>query len=146
VFQQNAPGWDPIRLYTGVDIITGFYVLFLLAAVIVGTVRMVKLWIAAPPFLLARQTGNPTYLRTLEASSSSTRQWMGCTLLFGGLVLSYFLATFGRTFPGSKATVAVLLLESVRYLGTVSFRAFFVTFLLFLAQWHMQVRIQHLRK
>jgi len=126
--------------------ITGIYALFLLVAVIVGVVRIVKLWIAAPPFLLARQTGNPAYVRALEASSSSTRQWMGCTLLFGGLVLSYYLATFGNAFPGSKPTVAVLLLDTVRFLGMVSFRAFTVTFLLFLAQWHMRVRIQHLRK
>jgi hypothetical protein len=146
VLQGDAVRWEPITICCAADTITRLYVLFLLIAIIVGVVRMVKLWIAAPPFLLKRQIDNPGYLRALEGSSSSLRQWIGCTLLVCGLVSSYHVATFGRTFPRSKTTGAILVLDSIQYLGTVSCLAFVIVFLLFLAQWHMRIRIQHLRK
>jgi len=146
LFQEDAGGWDPITICYTTDTITRLYVLFLLVAFGVGVVRLVKLWIETPPFMLNRQINHPGYLGMLEASSSSTRQWMGCTLLVGGLVFSYRVATFGITFPESNMIAARVILRSVQYVGTVAFLAFVVVFLLFLAQWHMRLRIQHLRK
>ena len=146
MLQEDAVGWDPVTICRTADTITRVYVLFLFAAMIVGVARIVKLWIAAPPFLLKRQTDNPGYLRALEVSSSSLRHWIGCTLLACGLVSSYHVATFGRTFPGSKTTGFILILDWIQYLGTASCLAFVVAFLLFLAQWHMRIRIQRLRK
>jgi|GraSoiStandDraft_34_1057297.scaffolds.fasta_scaffold584006_1 hypothetical protein len=146
MFQEDAAVSDPIIIYRVADPITRLYFLFLLMAIVVGVVRIVKLWISAPPFLLKRQIDNPGYLSTLEASLSSTRQWMGCILLTCGLVLSYNITTLVRTLLESRATGAMVLLDSIQYLGTVSCLAFVAAFLLFLAQWHMRIRIQHLRK
>jgi|SRR5215469_4010374 len=80
----------------------GLYLLFLFAACLSATAKLVKLWRAAPPFRLERQEKNPAYLQMLEVTSGSLRQWTICTFLAWGLLASVGLYDFCNRLLGEK--------------------------------------------
>ena len=48
------------------------YVLFLLVVCVVTSIKLIRVWRAAPPFRLSRQASNPSYPQLLQASSASS--------------------------------------------------------------------------
>ena len=145
MLQEDAPGWDLIAICRWVDPITRLYGLFLLVAILVGLVRIVKLWIAAPPFRLTHQLHNPRYLRFLEASCSRTRQWMGLAALGWALIVSREVVRFGTYADETSRTGWALMMSTIQLLGALTEFAVIAVLLLFLLQWHMLNRIHHLR-
>jgi hypothetical protein len=145
MLQEDGIGWDPIHLWTPVEIATKIYMVFLLAVLVVAIVKLVKVWIGAPPFRLKRQAENPDYLRILERSRRSTKQWIDLTGLFWAFVFAYEVANFAIYADESKIIGLLLLLTSVRKLGVLTEMAAFTALILFLIQWHMFSRAEQLR-
>ena len=145
VFQEDATGWDPITICRWVDPITRLYALILLVAMIVGAVRIVKLWIAAPPFRLERKRNNHDYLRLLESSCSSTKQWMGLAVLGWAFLVSREAVRFGMYADETRRTGWAFMLSTTQLLGAVTEFAIIAVLLLFLVRWHMLNRIQQIR-
>src|SRR5262245_37967938 len=93
---------------------TGFriYVLFLLVAVVVAMKKLLRVWMVAMPFRISRQAGNASYLRLFEKSRDSLKQWMGCILLGGAIVVSTDFASACSRWMQAKITGAAYLLYS----------------------------------
>jgi hypothetical protein len=142
---QESIGWDPIYIYHHFNAVTQIYTPFVLAALVVAVVRLIHLWITAPPFCLRRKIQDRDYLNRLRQWRSSTRQWTGCAILGWALVISSDLYTFGTRIIESKTIVAVLLVYDIQEIGASSCFAALSCLLLFLTQWHMLSRIQHLQ-
>jgi hypothetical protein len=51
-------------------------------------VEVVGAWRAAPPFRLVRQADNPTYIRSLRASSTSLKHWVARVFIGWGICAS----------------------------------------------------------
>ena len=143
MFQETESGW--VTGYTRLYVQFKLYFLFLFVAIIVGVVRIVKLWIAAPPFRLARQRNNPSYLRLLEASCRSTMQWIGLVALGWALAVSQEIARFGIYADERTRTGWSLILSTIRDLGSLTELATSMLLFLFLLQWHMRNRMYYLR-
>ena len=56
------------------------YVFFLIAACVVASIRLIKVWRIAPPFTHSRQANNPVLLGMLQALIDSLKQWIWCTI------------------------------------------------------------------
>lgn len=121
------------------------FALFLILVLLVTAIRLVRLWVSAPPFWLRRQVENPNYLPVLERWRLSTKQWIGLTALCWTLVFSYEVAHFGLYADESRSTGLMFLWSSIRRLGGLTEMPAFVALGLFLAQWHMLNRAQQLR-
>lgn len=145
MLQEDGIGWDPIHIRAPVSIAAQIYMLFILAVLIVTMVKLVKVWSGAPPFRLKLQAGNPDYLRILERSRRSTKQWIGLAAIGWAFAFSHDVANFAISADESKSTGLMLLLSSIRRLGVLTEMAAFVTVILFLAQWHMLNRAERLR-
>ncbi len=143
---ESAIGWDPMYIHREPSTALKIYVLFLLIAFVVTMTRMIAVWIAAPPFRLARQASNPAYLQRLQASRSSAKQWLGCTLLGWGILASTSVTHACDVLLQSKAAGTAALLWAIKDFSVSLSLGLFVALFLFLLQWHLHNRLEHLRK
>src|SRR5258708_11899720 len=69
---------------------TGFrlYLLFLFVVCVMTTVKLIRVWVAAPPFRRRPQAKSPEYFGLLRSSSRSLKQWIGCVFLSYGILFS----------------------------------------------------------
>lgn len=118
--------------------------LFLLVTVIVTTTRLVRLWLAAPPFWLSRQANNPNYLQRLRTKRASIKQWMICALLAWGFVASVELFQASDRLLETKSLGAFSILLAIRNFAVDLELASFVILFLFLVQWHLFKRVERL--
>lgn len=144
LFQEDAVSWEPITICYTTDTITRLYVLFLFVAVVIGVIRIVNLWIEAPPFRLKHQTNNPRSRRLLQMLCSSTKQWMGLAILGWTFVVSYEIARLGRYADERSSTGWALVLSTTQRLGSLTELATVSLLVLFLFRWHALNRIHHL--
>lgn len=132
-------GWDPALLRPQPSLFARLYVLFLLVAIVLTIARLVRLWIAAPPFLLSRQIKNPDYLQKLWMTRVSIMQWTICICLACGLVGSTEIFRVLDRLALRPDTAAILF--AIRDLSVVPAIAASVALFLFLAQWHLLNRM-----
>lgn len=121
------------------------YMLFLFLACIVTSVKLVRIWRAAPPFRPPRQGGRSAYLELLETSSSSLKQWLGSTFLAWGIFASITLTDVCSRLLDDKRIGSSLLLFIIPDFSTTLTMALLAALFLFLVRWHMLNRIEHLR-
>jgi hypothetical protein len=121
------------------------YILFLFLVCIVTSVKLVRVWRAAPPFRLSRQASSPAYLELLETSSRSLKQWIGSTFLGWGIFASISLTDVCSRLLDDKKIGSFVILFVIQDYSTALTMALLVVLFLFLVQWHMLKRIEHLR-
>ncbi len=143
---EQAIGWDPILIYREPSTAFKIYVLFTLVAFLVVVTRLIRVWIAVPPFRLRRQANNPAYLKRLQASRASLKQWMGCTLVAWATLASTTVTRTCDVLLESRATGMAAFVWAIKDLSTSLSLGSFVALFLFLAQWHLHNRIELLRE
>jgi hypothetical protein len=141
---QESMNWDP--RYIDAELSTGMkiYILFLFVVCIITSIRLIRVWRAAPPFRLSRQAGNPAYLRLLQASGTSLKQWIGFTFFAWGVLASVSLHDFCEGLLGEKRTARAVLLLAIQDFSATLTMALLVVLFLFLVRWHVLERIEHL--
>ena len=142
---QESATWDLRRMTREPSTGMMIYVLFLFLVCIVTSVKLVRVWRAAPPFRLSRQASSPAYLALLETSSSSLKQWIGSTFLGWGIVASISLTDVCSRLLDDKRIGSSVILFVIQDFSTVLTMALLVVLFLFLVRWHMLKRIEHLR-
>src|ERR1700687_5166441 len=142
---QESSTWDLRQLTGRPSTSEEIYILFLLLVCIVTSVKLVRIWRAAPPFRLSRQASSSGYLVLLETSSSSLKQWIGSTFLGWGIFASISLTEVcNRLFDNQRIENSMILLI-IRDFSTALPMALLVVIFSFLVRWHMLKRIEHLR-
>ena len=121
------------------------YILFLFLVCIVTSVKLVRVWRAAPPLRLSRQASSPTYLQLLETSSRRLTQWMVSTFLAWGLFASISLTHVCNQLLNDKRMGQFVILFVIQDLSTTLTMALVTVLFSFLVRWHMLKRIEYLR-
>ena len=120
------------------------YVLFLLVACVMTGSKLIRVWVAAPPFRLSRRANSPEYLGLLRRSSRSLKQWIGFVFLSYGILFSTSLYDVcNRLLGDNRWGSAVILLVIEDYAAGLSMALCVVVFV-FLARWHMLKRVERL--
>lgn len=136
--QEESINWsDPVIVDRYPSTELRLYVIFLVLIVVVASIRMIRLWYAAPPFRLMRQANNPAYLRLLSATKQSLQQWMGCTLLSWAVFTSLTVTEFAHRALMQKATGIAAFLGEAENIGMTITLTLFIVMLLFLSRWHI---------
>jgi hypothetical protein len=143
---QESTTWDLRSMTRTPSTIMEIYTLFLFLTCIVTSVKLVRIWRAAPPFTLPRQASSPAYLELLESSSSSLKQWIGSTFLAWGIFASICLTDVCNRLLANKTIGNVVILFVIQDFSTTLTMALLVVFFLFLVRWHMLKRIEHIRR
>jgi len=73
---QESATWDIRTIHYTLPTKFKLYLIFLLVVCVATSIKLVRLWIAAPPFCLSRQAHNPAYVQQLEYAKTSLKQWM----------------------------------------------------------------------
>ena len=142
---QESITWDLRHMTRTPSTIMEIYMLFLFLACIVTSVKLVRIWRAAPPFRPPRHAGSPAYLELLETSSSSLKQWFGSTFLAWGIFASITLTDVCSRLLDDKRIGSSLLLFIIPDFSTTLTMALLVALFLFLVRWHMLKRIDRIR-
>ena len=137
--------FDPNGFYRFLGPVMKVYVWFEVVAVIVAMARLVKIWIAAPPFMLKRRAGDPGFISQLQTMRGRFQQWIGATLLGGGFTLAIELYDISTRLP-APPNVDVVSVGVGPMTAVVLGLTFSVALLLFLMQWHLLSRIEYLSR
>jgi len=142
---QHIPDFEPMSIFVKRSEGERAVVLFSIIGVFVAMVRLVRLWIIAPPFRMKRQAENSFYFRLLERWRDSTKQWMGFAILSWACVFSYEIGRLGMHAGESSRVGVAVVLSTIQELGVFTEISAVGVLLLFLAQWHMLNRTHQLR-
>jgi hypothetical protein len=142
---QESPTWDLRYIDRPLSTSMKMYVLFLFVVCILASVKLVRVWRAAPPFRLSRKAGSPAYLQSLETSSISLRQWIGSTFLAWGICASVSLYDVCNRLLESKGSIGSFVILFIQDFSTTLTMALLVVLFLYLVRWHMLERIERLR-
>jgi hypothetical protein len=147
VGQESSPAWDLRNLDRWPSASEQLYVLFLLLVCLVASIRLFRVWRAAPPFKLSRQVNNTAYIRMLEAASKSLTQWILCILLVWGIFTS--VASYAAWDNSLKLKEEFLRSSEIRSAfrdcSQALTRALLAALYAFLIRWHILTRIKALR-
>ena len=122
---------------------TGFklYVLFLLVACIVTSMKLVRVWFYAPPFRRSTLANIPEYLRLLETSSRSLRQWIACVFFSYGLLFSNSLYDVCRSLLSENRVGSAAIIFGLEDYAMGLSAALWVALFAFLTRWYLLKRI-----
>src|SRR5215813_11542994 len=143
---QGASTWDLQTMHPPLSPGFRLYLLFLFVGCLLAAANLAKLWRAAPPFRLARQERNSAYVRMLEVSSSSLRQWITCTFLAWGILASVGLYDLSKRLLAERAAEHTIILFAIEGFSVEFTMALFVVLYLVLIRWHILKRIEQVRK
>jgi hypothetical protein len=90
------------------------------------------------------RANDPVYLKLLLTSSRSLSQWIGCTFLAWGILVSTTLYEVSRGMMNEKVTGRLIILSEIRELSTALSMALLVALFVFLVRWHVLARIDGL--
>ncbi len=143
---QDQTRWDLRAIYVEPSIASRLYMLLLLVCCVVALIKLVKVWRVGLPFRFSSKQYSLTYLRQLQASAISIRQWMGFALLAWGVLASIRLTETCRFILYDRGTdhavLAVsILMENATYLSM----ALLVVAFLYIIRWHMLTRQERIR-
>jgi hypothetical protein len=142
---QESTTWDLWHMTRGPSSSTKIHMLFLLVVCIVTTVKLIRVWRTALPFRFSPGAGNPEYLRLLQTSGTSLKQWICLTGLMWGVFASVSLYDFCNGLLIEKQTPREMLLFAIQDFSTTLTMTLLVALFSFLARWHMLKRIEYLR-
>ena len=148
MLQESATtSWNlRVICYSGPSTKLILYVLFLAVACITTSFKMVRLWIAAPPFQLNRQAGNAAYLHRLEDARNSLKQWMAVTLVVGGIFTSLSVYDVCSRLLLQKTYGGTLLIAILGDFSTALTLCLVVVLFILLVRWYLIKRIEQLNK
>jgi hypothetical protein len=144
IMQEDSVTWNPTYFQPHIGPLVKLYVWLMLATLVVAFSKLIRLWIAAPPFRLSR-VSHPGYLGRLQATRNSLQQWIGCTLLAGCFGFTVEVYNSCNRVLEVKAAGIFVFAGTIRDLSVIPTLALFVAFVLFLIQWHLLNRIERLR-
>ena len=124
---------------------TGFklYVLFLLVVRVMMRIKLIRIWLAVPPFRGSPKANSPQYVHLLRSSSTSLKQWIGCVFLSYGILFSTRLYNVSKDVLNDNRAGGAALFVIEDYAVGLSMALLVVSFA-FLARWHLLRRIERL--
>ena len=145
--EEGTVQWDSLTLEVHYPMIWKIYMLFLLVALFVTLAKLIKLWIAAPPFRLKQKANSSAYLKQLNESRTSLKQWMGCALIGWGIVATQGIRETSERLLQAKATGGTIsILFAAYYFSPLLLSGLTVVLLIFLARWYLLARVQRLNQ
>src|SRR5262249_34513758 len=134
---STATSWDLQTISYEPSVKVKLCLLFLLAACVMTSIKLARLWIAAPPFYLNRQVGNPAYLNRLESSKNSLTQWATLTLVVSGLFVTARLydACVGLSYQKTFGIALLIYVIGDTLSGLIL--CFVVVLFILLMRWHL---------
>jgi len=145
MLQEDAVGWDLKTVIHPTPVIVQIYVWFMLITVIVGFVKLFRLWGSAPPFRLLQLKDRSRYIRVLQTVEASLKQWMGCTFLVSAIVACVSATRMSERLTEARSSVVAILI-SLREISVAVDLGLIVVLVLFFIRWHALKRIEFLNQ
>lgn len=120
------------------------YVFFLIAACVVASVKLIKVWRIVPPFKHPRRANNLAFLGTLQTLTNSLKQWVWCTILVLGILVTTGVYGVCASLLNERVPARAGILFAIEDFSTAVSMGLLVVLILFLVRWHMLTRIKQI--
>ena len=120
------------------------YVLFLVIVCVVTCIKLIRVWVAVPPFRASSKTASPEYSALLRRSSRSLKQWIGSVILSYALLFSTSLYGVCRDVLNDNRVGGAALFFVIEDYAAALSMAILVILMVFLVRWHLVRRIERL--
>jgi hypothetical protein len=140
---DESVGWDPVVQEPSMAF--RLDLLFLVIAAAVTVVRLIRVWLAVPPFWCSKRASDPDYIKLIRKSSLSLLHSIGCTFLVWAILCATTLYVVCRGLLDEKATGWAVIQFMIRGISLELGMALWVVSSIFLVRWHASNRIERLR-
>jgi hypothetical protein len=120
------------------------FALYLLIVGVTASVKLARVWRAAPPFRAAPLAGPPSYLRLLRESALSIQRWIGLTFLVWGFFATMNLMRLLRGLMAEKSIGSWEVFRIILQFGSTLCWALVAISYLYLIRWHMLKRCERI--
>ena len=120
------------------------YLLFLTIVCLVTCIKLIKVWVAVPPFRASSKPPSPEYSTLLRRSASSLKHWIGSLILSYALLFSTSLYGVCRDVLNDNRVGGAALFFVVEDYAAALSMALLVISTVFLVRWHLVRRIERL--
>ena len=144
MFQETAVTWDLVEEPSPLSTSEMVYVVLLIVAIVLASVRLVRAWKTALPFRFSREKASRAYLCALRQSALRTKMWMYFAILSWPLLLAFRLIHDLDGLLSSHTVSPTLVFSEFKEIVQLSVIFLFPAFILFLAWWHLQRRAESL--
>jgi len=145
MLQQTSAQWDlnTVEGYTPPD--ENFFVLALVVVIIAVTVKLVRIWLLAPPFRRTVPSDLPSYRRRLELSVIALLEWLWLPLFFWLFISTHRLYVLFGGLESSKFIPISATMGDLRDITRYLSFALSATAYVFLVRWNLLTRLTSLR-
>ena len=143
--QQTPTQWD----LSGVDRYSApdekLFVLALFVVFLTVTLKLVRIWLLAPPFRRALPSNPTKYRKRLELSVRSLAQWLWLPVFFCFFLCTHRLSALFAGIESIKIFPVSSTMDELKELTTYFSYALSVTAYAFLIRWNLLLRLTKLR-
>jgi hypothetical protein len=136
--------WDPRFIDRTPSTALKIYGLFLLVACVVTLFNLARVWRAVPPFSRKSPAVPSAYLGLLRATASRCGRWIALIFLAWGLLTSTSVYDLCSSLLVEKVTGRNQLLLMIQGFSSDLSMALWVVLFVYLARWHLLVRLERL--
>jgi hypothetical protein len=122
-----------------------FFVLAIVVVIIAVTVKLVRVWLLAPPLRRTLPSNPPKYRRRLELSVSALLQWLWLPLFFWLFISTHRLYDLFGGLESTKFIPISATMGDLRDLARYFSFALSATAYAFLVRWNLITRLTRLR-
>jgi hypothetical protein len=144
--ESTAVQWDPVYVHRDPGVAFKLYVFLLLAGSVVAALSLFKVWCAVLPFNSRHPPAPLVYLKILQESSNRLKRWIGLIFVGSGLATLVGIYDVCSGMLAEKSTGLAVLLPMIKDLSATLSVGLLVVLLLYLARWHILIRIERLRE
>jgi hypothetical protein len=144
MFQQTATQWDlnTIDRYPPPD--ERYFILALFVVCVVATVKVVRIWLLAPPFRRALPAP-PNYRKKLQLCINALAHWLWLPIFFWLFLSTHRLYALLVDFENTKTTPIWATIGDLQELAKFFSFALSAAFYVFLLRWNLLIRLIKLR-
>ncbi len=143
--ESTTLAWDPQSVDRAPSTALKIYVLFLLVACLVSLYRLASVWRAVPPFSRKSPAVPSVYIRLLRETAASCGRWIGMIFIAWGFLTSTRVYDLCSSMLLEKVTGRNQMLLMIRDFSTTLSFALFVVLFVYLARWHLLIRMERSR-
>jgi hypothetical protein len=145
MFQQTAAQWDmnAIDRYPPPD--ERYFILALFVVCVVVTVKILRIWLLAPPFRRALPATPPNYRKKLQLCINALTHWRWLPVFFWLFLSSHRLYILFVGFEIDKTIPISVTMGNLQELAKFLSFALSAVFYVFLLRWNVLIRLTKLR-
>jgi len=144
--ESTTVEWDPVYVHRDPGVAFKFYIFLLLAGCLATVFNLFRVWRSVLPFTSRRPLALTGYFLLLQVSANRLKRWIGLILLASGLATLISVYDICSGMLEEKSTRLAAMVPMIQDLAAMLSVGLLVVLFIYLARWHILIRIERFRE